>query len=128
MKNLISKCCNEKLIWVSFDKVNGICSKCNDICEVIEPKEEKCDYCEGLGFRTESIENDIGGGDIEQIECPKCKGTGIKGGKPKEEKDEVKVGIDWATGKDKTVEQIIKTPTPNDKIEEVKKQFYKQLT
>lgn len=46
-------------------------------------KEEECEYCEGLGFRTESIENDVGSGDIEQVECPKCKG---KGSKQKEER------------------------------------------
>lgn len=36
-----------------------------------------CDYCEGLGFRTISVEQDNGTGSIEQEECEKCKGTGL---------------------------------------------------
>jgi hypothetical protein len=93
MKNLISKCCNEKLIWVSFDKVNGICSKCNCLCEVIETKEEKEEVKEG----TQGITN------MEEIM------TDMFGEGGKEE-----------------VKEAFKTPTP-DKIEEVKKQFYKQF-
>jgi len=43
--------------------------------------EEECTYCEGLGFRTISVENENGGGDIEREICPKCNGKS----KPEEE-------------------------------------------
>ena len=38
---------------------------------------EKCDYCDGLGYRVESIENDYGLGEICDVECPSCHGTGL---------------------------------------------------
>lgn len=36
----------------------------------------ECDYCEGLGHRTVSVENEYGLGIIEQEECSKCRGSG----------------------------------------------------
>ena len=44
MKNLISKCCGAEVRQVGTDvflKPYIICNKCNDFCEVIEPKDEK---------------------------------------------------------------------------------------
>ena len=37
---------------------------------------EECDWCEGLGTRTISVEQDNGYGEIQQEECGKCRGTG----------------------------------------------------
>lgn len=37
------------------------------------PKE--CKYCEGLGYRIVSVENDQGSGDIVQEECERCHGN-----------------------------------------------------
>lgn len=38
--------------------------------------EEDCDYCEGMGERTVSVEGDSGVGEIQKEECGRCKGTG----------------------------------------------------
>lgn len=56
-------------------------SKCNCFTEDDLELEEECTYCEGLGFRTISVENENGGGDIEREICPKCNGKS----KPEEE-------------------------------------------
>jgi hypothetical protein len=34
-----------------------------------------CDYCEDLGYRTVSVENEQGSGDIVQEECERCHGN-----------------------------------------------------
>lgn len=36
----------------------------------------ECDYCEGLGERTVSVEGENGTGEIIQDECPMCNATG----------------------------------------------------
>lgn len=50
---------------------NGISRK-----EWNETKVGDCDYCEGMGQRTVSVEGESGVGEIQHEECPKCKGTG----------------------------------------------------
>jgi len=37
----------------------------------------ECDWCEGLGERTVSVETDNGGGEIVQEECEVCHGRGV---------------------------------------------------
>lgn len=44
---------------------------------VTETTPKDCDYCEGLGFRTVSVENEYGLGEIQQEECEKCRGAGV---------------------------------------------------
>lgn len=41
---------------------------------------EECQYCEGLGERRESVELDDnpGMGEIVDVECVRCKGTGMQ--------------------------------------------------
>lgn len=40
------------------------------------PEGGECDYCEGMGQRTVSVETDSGVGEIQREECEKCKGIG----------------------------------------------------
>lgn len=39
-------------------------------------KQGECDYCEGMGQRTVSVEGENGVGEIEKETCPKCNGSG----------------------------------------------------
>ena len=59
----------------------------DEVIEALTPQNTKteCDYCEGLGYRTVSVENEYGLGSIEQEECSKCRGSGTTVPNPKEE-------------------------------------------
>jgi hypothetical protein len=62
-----------KLSNESVQKLKTIISLGSSRLHVTKP----CDYCEGMGTRTVSVEQDNGYGEIQQEECSKCKGEGL---------------------------------------------------
>lgn len=59
----------------SFNTANGhVCDAVPCTCQQPAVEGKECDWCEGLGYRTVSVEQDNGYGAIEQEECEKCHG------------------------------------------------------
>lgn len=66
----------EKMPYVSMwdDKTyDQVVSKVEEIDQI---GTKECDWCEGLGERTVSVETDNGGGEIVKEECEVCRGAG----------------------------------------------------